>query len=67
MTTIYVIDRANQFHTFEFITRDEALDAADRWEASGHEVFYDYLQAALKHDKFVKFLREQAAKKYRKQ
>ena len=49
---IYVIDRASQFHTFKFDDHEAALDAADRWLAGGHDVYYDYLQAVLAYDRY---------------
>lgn len=58
MSIIFVIDRANQFHRFSFDSEAAALDAADRWIEGGHDVFYDYLQAALAHDRYKQFLRK---------
>ena len=58
MNTIYVIDRANQFHTLSFDTEDAAHEAADRWLEGGHDVYQDYLQAVLAYDRYAQFLRK---------
>jgi len=49
---IFVIDRANQFNTFEFATQKEADEAYDWWEAGGHDVFTDSLKAVLYRDAY---------------
>jgi hypothetical protein len=45
MFKIFVIDRANQYNSFEFNTQDEADAAYDEWEAGGHDVFLNYMKA----------------------
>lgn len=45
MFKIFVIDRANQYNSFEFSTQDEADAAYDEWEAGGHNVFLNYMKA----------------------
>lgn len=52
MFKIFVIDRANQFNSFEFSTKDEADTAYDAWEAGGHDVFVDDIKAVTFMDKY---------------
>lgn len=52
MFKIFVIDRANQYSSFEFNTQDEADAAYDAWEAGGHDVFVDYMKAVTFMDKY---------------
>ncbi len=49
---IYIIDRANQIKEEVYPTREEADDAADRWEAAGHDVYTDRLAAMLEKDAY---------------
>ena len=55
--TIYIIDRANQFHEESYATLAEADDASDRWEAGGHDVFHDRTRALRAWDRYTQFLR----------
>jgi hypothetical protein len=52
MFKIFVIDRANQFNSFEFDTQDSADKAYDEWEAGGHDVFIDCTKAVDFMDKY---------------
>lgn len=52
MFKIFVIDRANQYNSFEFNSQDDADAAYDAWEAEGHDVFLDYMKAVTFMDKY---------------
>lgn len=52
MFKIFVIDRANQYNSFEFDTQDAADAAYDQWETGGHDVFVDYMKAVTFMDKY---------------
>ncbi len=54
MYTIYIIDRANQFHVEHHATQEQADGASDRWEAGGHDVYTDAQRAALARDRFAR-------------
>ncbi len=41
---LYIIDRAGQFTTQEFPSYEEQCAAADRWEAGGHETYFNYIR-----------------------
>ena len=54
MYTIYIIDRANQFHVEHHATQEQADDASDRWEAEGHDVYSDRMRALLAMDRYAR-------------
>jgi hypothetical protein len=54
MFKIFVIDRANQYNSFEFGTQDAADAAYDEWEAGGHDVFVNYIAAVTFMDKYTR-------------
>ena len=57
--TIYIIDRANQFHEESYETLLDADNASDRWEAGGHDVYHDRTRALRAWDHYTRFLRNQ--------
>jgi hypothetical protein len=59
---LYIIDRAGQFTTQEFPSYEEQCAAADKWEAGGHETYFNYLNAVLRYDAFKRFNQAQGAK-----
>ena len=44
--TIYIIDRAGQYHVEHYQTQEERNLASDRWESMGCDVYRDIAQAA---------------------
>ena len=56
MYTIYIIDRANQFHVEHHSTQEQADDSSDRWEAGGHDVYTDRTRALLAMDRYARHL-----------
>lgn len=56
MYTIYIIDRANQFHTEHYPTQEQADDASDAWEAGGHDVYTDRMRATLAMDRYARHM-----------
>lgn len=44
--TIYIIDRAGQYHVEHYQTNEERNQASDRWESMGCDVYRDIAQAA---------------------
>lgn len=56
MHTIYIIDRANQFHEEAYDTQEQADDASDRWEASGHDVYHNRLRALQVWNHYVRLI-----------
>jgi hypothetical protein len=59
---LYIIDRAGQFTTLEFPSYEDQCAAADKWEADGHETYFNYLNAVLRYDHYKRFDKAQGAK-----
>ena len=55
MIEIYILTRACDLMTERYATQNAANDACDAWEAGGHEVYTNRLQAQLEYDKARRF------------